>query len=118
MMKVGVPVVPGSAELIKDHSEGKKIAKKIGYPVIIKATAGGGGKGIRIVKNDKDFEKVFDIARTEAKSSFSNDGIYVEKLIEEPRHIEIQVAGDQYGNVIHMSERDCSIPEGVLAGCC
>ena len=109
MKKAGVPVIPGSDGLVTDLKEGKKIAKKLGYPVIIKATAGGGGKGIRVIKQEKDFDSAFEIAQTEAKAAFSDDGIYIEKLIEEPKHIEIQIAGDQYGNVIHMSERDCSI---------
>jgi acetyl-CoA carboxylase biotin carboxylase subunit len=109
MIKAGVPVVPGSEGLLKDVKHGKTIAKEIGYPVILKATAGGGGKGMRIVWGDDGFEEAWNKARQEAKASFSNDGIYVEKYIEEPRHIEIQVAGDQYGTVIHLSERDCSI---------
>ncbi|MBK6949182.1 MAG: ATP-grasp domain-containing protein [Haliscomenobacter sp.] len=87
----------------------KKIASEIGYPVILKATAGGGGKGMRVVWDEKDFETAWSMARQEAKAAFGNDGIYVEKFIEEPRHIEIQVAGDQFGKVIHLSERDCSI---------
>jgi acetyl-CoA carboxylase biotin carboxylase subunit len=86
-----------------------KLAKEIGYPVILKATAGGGGKGMRIVWKDEDFESQWDTARREAKASFSNDGIYMEKYIEEPRHIEVQVAGDQFGKACHLSERDCSI---------
>ncbi|MFZ4426691.1 MAG: acetyl-CoA carboxylase biotin carboxylase subunit [Saprospiraceae bacterium] len=109
MIKAGVPVIPGSEGLIKDIQEGKKIAAEIGYPVILKATAGGGGKGMRIVWEEKEFENAWNLARQEAKAAFGNDGIYVEKYIEEPRHIEIQVAGDQYGKVIHLSERDCSI---------
>ncbi len=109
MIKAGVPVVPGSDGLVTDLADGKKVAKKIGYPVLIKATAGGGGKGIRIIKNEDEFETAFNQSRTEAKASFGDDGVYIEKFVEEPRHIEIQVAGDQYGNVIHLSERDCSI---------
>lgn len=109
MIEAGVPVVPGSDGLIKDLAHAKKIAKKIGFPVMLKATAGGGGKGIRIIHDEDDIEKAFDQAQQEARASFTNDGIYLEKFIEEPRHIEIQIAGDQYGNVIHMSERDCSI---------
>ncbi len=109
MIKAGVPVVPGSEGLLKDIKSGKKIAKDIGYPVILKATAGGGGKGMRIVWNDDEFEEQWNTARREAKASFGNDGIYVEKFIEEPRHIEIQIIGDQHGNVAHLSERDCSI---------
>ncbi|MBK8517889.1 MAG: acetyl-CoA carboxylase biotin carboxylase subunit [Saprospiraceae bacterium] len=109
MIKAGVPVVPGSDGLLKDLKQGIKIANQIGYPVILKATAGGGGKGMRIVNKDEDFEEAWDSARIEAKASFTNDGIYVEKYVEEPRHIEFQIIGDQFGNVIHLSERDCSI---------
>jgi acetyl-CoA carboxylase biotin carboxylase subunit len=109
MKKAGVPVVPGSDGLIADVKEGKKTAKKIGYPVILKATAGGGGKGMRIIWNDEEFENAFSTARIEAAASFTNDGVYLEKYVEEPRHIEIQVAGDQYGKACHLSERDCSI---------
>jgi acetyl-CoA carboxylase biotin carboxylase subunit len=109
VVKAGVPVVPGSDGLVKDVKTGKKIAKEVGYPVIIKATAGGGGKGMRIVREEESFEKQWDMARKEAKAAFGNDGIYIEKFIEEPRHIEIQIAGDQDGRVCHLSERDCSI---------
>lgn len=109
MIAAGVPVVPGSDGLVKDANAGKKIAKEIGYPVIIKATAGGGGKGMRIIWKDEEFEDQWASAQREAKASFGNDGIYVEKFIEEPRHIEFQVIGDQYGTVAHLSERDCSI---------
>ena len=109
MIKAGVPVIPGSEGLIEDIEEGKKTAKKIGYPIMLKATAGGGGKGMRIVRKEEEFEKAFANAQKEAIASFSNGGIYLEKFIEEPRHIEVQIAGDQYGNVCHMSERDCSV---------
>jgi acetyl-CoA carboxylase biotin carboxylase subunit len=109
MINAGVPVVPGSDGLIKDIKSGLKIAKDIGYPVILKATAGGGGRGMRVVWNPEEFEPAWDSARQEAKAAFANDGIYVEKFVEEPRHIEFQIAGDQYGKVIHLSERDCSI---------
>lgn len=109
MKKAGVPIVPGSDGLLTDIKEGIKIAKKIGYPVILKATAGGGGRGMRIVWKDDEFENAFNSAQTEAKAAFGNDGMYLEKYIEEPRHIEIQIAGDQYGKVCHLSERDCSI---------
>jgi acetyl-CoA carboxylase biotin carboxylase subunit len=109
MKNAGVPVIPGSEGLLKDVSEAKKLAKKIGYPVIMKATAGGGGKGMRIVWKENEIEQAFSTASMEAKASFNNDGLYMEKYIEEPRHIEIQIAGDQYGNVCHLSERDCSI---------
>lgn len=109
MIKAGVPVVPGSDGLLKDTTKGKKLAKEIGYPVILKATAGGGGRGMRIVWKEEEFEDAWNSARQEAKAAFANDGIYMEKYIEEPRHIEFQIAGDQYGNVCHLSERDCSI---------
>ena len=109
MIAAGVPVIPGSEGLIKDVKTGKKVAKEVGYPIIIKATAGGGGKGMRIVWKEDDFESQWDTARREAKASFGNDGIYIEKFIEEPRHIEFQIIGDQYGTVAHLSERDCSI---------
>jgi acetyl-CoA carboxylase biotin carboxylase subunit len=109
MIKAGVPVVPGGEGLLKDVGHAKKVAAEIGYPVILKATAGGGGKGMRVVWEEKDIEKSLDNAKTEAAASFKNDGIYMEKFVEEPRHIEIQVAGDQFGNVCHLSERDCSI---------
>jgi acetyl-CoA carboxylase biotin carboxylase subunit len=109
MIKANVPVVPGSEGLLKDVPSGKKLAADIGYPVILKATAGGGGKGMRIVWKESEFEEQWDRARKEAASSFGNDGIYIEKFIEEPRHIEFQIVGDQHGQVIHLSERDCSI---------
>ena len=109
MVKAGVPVVPGSDGLVKDVKHGMSIASEIGYPVMIKATAGGGGKGMRIVRAEDEFEKNWNSARQEAGASFGNDGIYIEKFVEEPRHIEFQIAGDQYGKVVHLSERDCSI---------
>ncbi len=109
MIKAGVPVVPGSKGLIKNINQGKTIAKDIGYPIILKATAGGGGKGMRIVTKESEFENQWNMARQEAKAAFGNDGMYIEKFIEEPRHVEIQIAGDQYGKVIHLCERDCTI---------
>jgi acetyl-CoA carboxylase biotin carboxylase subunit len=110
MIAAGVPVVPGSGGLLESVEQAKDLAKNVvGYPVILKATAGGGGKGMRVVWNETEIEKAFDNAKAEAAASFKNDGIYMEKFVEEPRHIEIQVAGDQYGNFCHMSERDCSI---------
>jgi acetyl-CoA carboxylase biotin carboxylase subunit len=109
MIKAGVPVVPGSEGLLESIDEAKKLAKEIGYPVIIKATAGGGGKGMRVVWKEEEIQKAYETAKMEAAASFKNDGLYMEKFVEEPRHIEIQVAGDQYGNVCHLSERDCSI---------
>jgi acetyl-CoA carboxylase biotin carboxylase subunit len=109
MIKAGVPVVPGSGGLLESVEEAKAIAIEIGYPVILKATAGGGGKGMRVVWEESEIEKAYDSAKAEALASFKNDGVYMEKFVEEPRHIEIQVAGDRYGKVCHMSERDCSI---------
>ena len=109
MIKAGVPVVPGSEGLLKHLDKGLKKADEIGYPIILKATAGGGGRGMRIVRNPDDFEEQWNLAKNEARVAFGNDGIYIEKYIENPRHIEIQIVGDQYGNVAHLSERDCSI---------
>ncbi len=110
MIKAGVPVVPGSGGLLESFEQAKDLAKNnVGYPVILKATAGGGGKGMRVVWNEEEMERAYNTAKAEAGASFKNDGIYMEKFVEEPRHIEIQVAGDQYGNVCHLSERDCSI---------
>ena len=109
MIKAGVPVVPGGEGLLQSVDEAKGLAKEMGYPVILKATAGGGGKGMRIVWEESELERAYDTAKAEAAAAFKNDGIYMEKFVEEPRHIEIQVAGDQYGNVCHLSERDCSI---------
>ena len=109
MIKANVPVVPGSDGLMKDVSEAKKIAQKIGYPVIIKATAGGGGKGIRVARDEKELETGFRMTEQEAQTAFGNGGLYMEKFIENFRHIEIQIVGDSYGNVIHLGERDCTI---------
>jgi acetyl-CoA carboxylase biotin carboxylase subunit len=109
MIKAGVPVVPGSDGLLKNLKEGLKVAKKVGYPIMLKATAGGGGKGMRIIKEEADFENLWNSARQESKAAFGNDGMYIEKFIEEPRHIEFQIIGDQFGTVVHLSERDCSI---------
>ena len=109
MIKAGVPVVPGGEGLLESPEQAKSLAKEVGYPVILKATAGGGGKGMRVVWEEKELEKAYTTAKVEAAASFKNDGIYMEKFVEEPRHIEIQVAGDQYGTVCHLSERDCSI---------
>ncbi len=109
MKKAGVPTIPGSDGLLTDVKEGIKVANEIGYPIILKATAGGGGRGMRIVWKDEEFEPAWDSARQEAGAAFGNDGIYLEKFIEDPRHIEIQIVGDQFGKVCHLSERDCSI---------
>ncbi|MCX2718419.1 acetyl-CoA carboxylase biotin carboxylase subunit [Lentiprolixibacter aurantiacus] len=109
MKKAGVPTIPGSEGLLKDVQDAKKTAKKMGYPVMIKATAGGGGKGMRAIFSEEQLESAFESAVQEALAAFGNGGMYMEKLIEEPRHIEIQIIGDQYGNACHLSERDCSI---------
>ncbi len=109
MMEAGVPTVPGSDGLLESYEEAEKLADKIGYPVMLKATAGGGGKGMRAVWKKEDLKKAWEDARQESKAAFGNDGMYMEKLIEEPRHIEIQIIGDQYGKAVHLSERDCSI---------
>lgn len=109
MKKAGVPTIPGSDGLLSTQEEGLKVAKEIGFPVILKATAGGGGKGMRIARNEAEFKKGWDDAKREAGAAFGNDGLYLEKYIEEPRHIEIQILGDQFGNACHLSERDCSI---------
>ncbi len=109
MKAAGVPCVPGSDGLIDSYETAVKIAEKIGYPVMIKATAGGGGKGMRAVWKKEDLKDLWDSAVQEAVAAFGNGGMYMEKLIEEPRHIEIQIAGDQYGKACHLSERDCSI---------
>ncbi len=109
MKKAGVPVIPGSEGILDTLEDAKKTAKKIKYPVMIKATAGGGGKGMRVVWSEEEMEEHWDSARQEAGAAFGNDGMYMEKFIEEPRHIEIQIAGDYRGKACHLSERDCSI---------
>lgn len=109
MRAAGVPTIPGSEGILSSIEEGKKIADEMGYPIILKATAGGGGKGMRIVKEEKEFKKAWDDARMESSASFGNDGLYLEKYVEEPRHIEIQIIGDSTGKACHLSERDCSI---------
>ena len=109
MKKAGVPVVPGSEGLIKNKEEVIELAEKIKYPVILKASAGGGGRGIRIAYSKEELEKSYDIVKQEAKISFGDDSIYLEKFIENPRHVEIQILADEHGNCIHLGERDCSI---------
>lgn len=109
MKKAGVPVVPGSEGLIKNKEEAIELAEKIKYPVILKASAGGGGRGIRIAYSKEELEKSYDIVKQEAKISFGDDSIYLEKFIENPRHVEIQILADEHGNCIHLGERDCSI---------
>ena len=109
MKKAGVPTIPGSDGLVSSVKEGLKIAKKIKYPVILKATSGGGGKGMRIVNDPSEFQKAWDDAKLESKAAFGDDGLYLEKFIEDPRHVEIQIVGDSKGKACHLSERDCSI---------
>ena len=109
MKAAGVPCVPGSEGIIKDFTECKKLAKEVGYPVMLKATAGGGGKGMRAVWKEEDLQAAWDSARQESAAAFDNNDMYMEKLIEEPRHIEIQVVGDSRGKACHLSERDCSV---------
>ena len=109
MMEAGVPVVPGTKEPVYTAEEAKTIADNMGYPVMIKASSGGGGKGMRISRSPEDFEENFRMAQMESVSSFSDDTMYIEKYIESPRHIEFQILGDAYGHVIHLGERDCSI---------
>lgn len=109
MAQAGVPIVPGSDGIIQDIEEGLAVAEEIGYPVIIKATAGGGGKGIRVARTKEDLIKGINITQREAATNFGNPGVYIEKFIEDFRHIEIQVMGDSFGHVVHLGERDCSI---------
>jgi acetyl-CoA carboxylase biotin carboxylase subunit len=109
MKKNGVPVIPGSDGVIEDVNEAKALSTEIGYPVILKPSAGGGGKGMRIVWKEDEFEGAFQMARSEAESAFGNPAIYIEKFLENPRHIEIQIMGDRFGNVYHYGERDCSV---------
>jgi acetyl-CoA carboxylase, biotin carboxylase subunit len=109
MQNVGVPTVPGSEGLLTDEAEGRAIASKIGYPIIIKATAGGGGRGMRLVKDESELAKLFAAAQGEAEAAFGNPGVYLEKFVQKPRHIEFQILADTFGNVIHLGERECSI---------
>lgn len=108
MTKAGVPITPGTG-VIKSLDEAKEFAIKCGYPIIIKASAGGGGKGMRIVRKEDELESMLNICKQEALNNFSNDDVYIEKFVENPHHIEVQIIGDQYGNVVHLGERDCSI---------
>jgi len=109
MKKNNVPIVPGTTEPIKNIVDAKKIAKEIGYPIILKAAAGGGGKGMRKIFSEDEFENSYNLAKSEAKKFFSNDKIYIEKFIEHPKHIEVQILGDKHGNYVHLFERECSI---------
>ncbi len=107
--KFDVPMVPGTQDAVKDALEGQKIAKEIGYPVIVKASAGGGGKGMRVVNSETEFEELFERAVSEAETSFGNGTVFIEKFVEDPKHIEIQILADQHGNIIHLNERECSV---------
>lgn len=109
MRSAGVPVVPGSGGVVETVEEAKKLAEEIGVPIMIKASAGGGGKGMRIVKSLDEVEKAFQTASSEAEIAFGNGDVYIEKFVENPRHVEIQVLGDKFGNIIHLGERDCSV---------
>lgn len=109
MINLNIPVVPGSESVLSDKLEAKEVAKCIGYPVIVKASSGGGGKGMRIVNDESELDSLFDIAKSEALSAFGDSSLYMEKYIENPRHIEVQVFGDTHGNVIHLGDRDCSM---------
>ncbi|NCF55141.1 MAG: acetyl-CoA carboxylase biotin carboxylase subunit [Planctomycetia bacterium] len=108
-MKSGVPVVPGSPEIVPDEDQGLEVARQIGFPVLIKAVAGGGGRGMRIAREESSFVAAYQAARAEAGNAFKNSDVYIEKLIEKPRHVEIQILADSYGSVIHLGERDCSL---------
>jgi len=112
MQNAGVPVIPGTKGVLQNEQEAFRVAAKMGYPVLVKAAAGGGGRGIRLVPNEEELAKVLKIAQTEAESAFGNPDVYMEKYIEEPRHIEVQVLADEHGNVVHLGERECSIQNG------
>ena len=109
MIKAGVPVIPGSDGIVEDIEQAYEIADRLGYPVMVKASAGGGGKGIRIVRKREELQKAFESAKAETKAAFGDDSMYMEKVIEHARHVEVQVLGDKFGNVIHLGERDCSL---------
>ena len=109
MIEAGVPVVPGSKDIINDEETAAAVAEDIGYPVLIKASAGGGGKGMRVAQNSKELKSSIQAAQNEAQAAFGNSEVYLEKYVEEPRHIEFQIIGDKYGNVVHLGERDCSL---------
>src|ERR1700733_6844906 len=108
-VELGIPVVPGSAGEGKTPAEAQELARDIGYPVLVKATAGGGGRGMKVARNDEEMAIALSTARTEAKAAFGNDSVYIEKYLEKPRHIEIQIIGDGQGNAVHLGTRDCSL---------
>ena len=109
MIAAGVPVVPGTEQPLKSVEEAKEICNRIGYPVMLKASMGGGGKGMRLIHNEGEVEEAYNTARSESMSSFGDDTVYLEKFVEEPHHIEFQILGDNYGNAVHLFERECSI---------
>ena len=109
MIKADVPVIPGSDGVVENIEQAYEIAEKLGYPVMVKASAGGGGKGIRIVRKKEELQKAYESAKAETKAAFGDDTMYMEKVIENARHVEVQILGDNFGNVIHLGERDCSL---------
>jgi len=109
MIKAGVPVIPGSDGVVENAEQAKEVAKRLGYPVMVKASAGGGGKGIRIVRDESELENAYESAKSETKAAFGDDTMYMEKVIENARHIEIQILGDEFGNVVNLGESDCSL---------
>ena len=109
MANAGVPIIPGSREAIYDASKGKEVAREIGYPVIVKAALGGGGKGMRVAENEAGFDLAFRTAQKETKAAFGDDTMYIEHFVQHPKHIEFQIMADKYGNVVHLGERDCSV---------
>ena len=109
MREAGLPIVPGTETPVQGIEEVKKVAKEVGYPIMLKALAGGGGKGMRLVRTEEEVETALRLSQSEAGTSFGNDAVYIEKYIENPHHIEVQIMGDKYGNVVHLGERECSI---------
>lgn len=109
MREAGLPIVPGTETPVQGIDEVKKVANEVGYPIMLKALAGGGGKGMRLVRTEEEVETALRLSQSEAGTSFGNDAVYIEKYIENPHHIEVQIMGDKYGNVVHLYERECSI---------
>src|SRR5579875_1429208 len=109
MAQIGVPLVPGSDGALEDLAQARRVAERIGYPVLIKAAAGGGGRGMKVAKGPTELEDAFRLARAEARAAFGNDAVYIERYLDRPRHIEVQVLADAYGDVVHLGERDCSL---------